>query len=24
VEAFRMATGLDHGIAISLLKRIPH
>ena len=23
-EAFRMATGLDHGIAITLLKRIPH
>jgi len=23
-EAFRAATGLDHGIAISLLKRIPH
>ncbi|MCE9588222.1 MAG: 4-(cytidine 5'-diphospho)-2-C-methyl-D-erythritol kinase [Verrucomicrobia bacterium] len=23
-EAFRVATGLDHGIAITLLKRIPH
>ena len=23
-EAFRIATGLDHGIAITLLKRIPH
>jgi 4-diphosphocytidyl-2-C-methyl-D-erythritol kinase len=23
-EAFRAATGLDHGIAITLLKRIPH
>ena len=23
-EAFRLATGLDHGIAISLLKKIPH
>lgn len=24
VEAFRVATGLDHGIAITLLKKIPH